>query len=81
MNNKFKEAEIRTMINMVSNDTISFSRFVELINERIKPLSFYIDIEKTAYKYYGNAPGDRSMNIFKHGAEWALTELKNKNKN
>lgn len=32
---KFKEAEIKTMLQMVTKGMISFSRFVELINERI----------------------------------------------
>lgn len=39
---KFKEAEIKSMLDMVTKDMISFSRFCELINERIteKPAEF-----------------------------------------
>lgn len=34
------------------------------------------DVHKEAFTYYGNAPGTRSLNIFKHGAIFILNKLK-----
>lgn len=34
------------------------------------------DIREESIKYYGNTPGIRSLNIFKHGANFILNHLK-----
>lgn len=35
---KFKVSEIRDLLNQVTKEEISFSRFVEIINEGLKPI-------------------------------------------
>jgi hypothetical protein len=74
---KYLEKILEQIDRSQSNDNyVSMSRIIYTLKtayeadlyELIKNLPSDADIHNQAYKYYGNAPGERSMSLFKHGA-------------
>jgi len=43
--NRFKEAEIKTLLDQLAREEISFSRLVEIINERMIPTTRGIEFQ------------------------------------